>query len=624
MHEGEQYEMQLHSPTPTVNSIPLLLGDFTNLAEMLDYAATGLTGANFYAGGLLVTALLYRTLRIHALALAKRLASLGLPRGSRVASVAEITPDFLRFFFACQYAGLVPVALPSTVNLGGRAVYVKKLRDMLQACDASVAVASNAFAGFLDEAARGLKLRIWGTPDIFDALPEHRAGLQASGPDEIAYLQFTSGSTGKPKAAVITQRALVANLYNSLGRGGLNMGSDDRVASWLPFYHDMGLVGCLLLVVASQRSIDYLDTREFAMRPRRWLELISRNKATIAYSPPFGYDLCARRVRPSDIDTYDLSHWRIAGIGAEPIRSEVQERFATLLAPSGFDPRSFVASYGMAENTLSISFSPLGKGLLVDWIDPTELAQNLVVKPVPTGTGRGFVRCGAPLPNHAFEISDEAGNRLPDLHVGRIRVRGPSLMLGYFERPDQTAQVLSADGWLDTGDIGYIVDGQIVVTGRHKDMIIINGRNIWPQDIERIVERHSELSSQDASAFGTSGSDGSEMAVVVVQSNYTDPQACATLVRNLRREIYEELGISCVIDLVPRHTLPRTSSGKLSRSATRSEYLERQAHATTGVHDETKDRVLHRVERLSGMPGLRPVENAVFDEQDARKPTVVE
>src|SRR4051812_17824731 len=199
--------IQVGLPTPTMNTVPLRRGNFATLAEALDYAACGVTGANFYEAGKLVTALPYRTLRTQARDLAQRLATLGLPRGARLAIVAETNPEFLRFFFACQYAGLVPVALPSSVNLGGHDAYVHKIRGMLQACDAAVAVASNSFLGFLGEAARGLDIAMWGEPSAFDELPMQDIELQPLGAEEIAYLQFTSGSTGTPKAAMITEQA---------------------------------------------------------------------------------------------------------------------------------------------------------------------------------------------------------------------------------------------------------------------------------------------------------------------------------------------------------------------------------------------------------------------------------
>lgn len=565
------------SPTPTENSLPLRRADFVTLADALDYAAGGETGANFYSGrGKLSMVLPYRTLRLQALALARRLQSLHLERGARVAVVAETNPDFLRFFFACQYAGLVPVALPASLNLGGHEAYVSRLRGLLRGCEASVAMASSQFLPLLREAAVDIKLVFLGTPAAFDELPERQGELQRSGPTEIAYLQYTSGSTSFPRGVVITQEAVLSNLVGVTNHG-IDMQADDRCVSWLPFYHDLGLVGCMLATVATQRSIDYIDTRDFAMRPRRWLELMTATRATISCSPPFGYELCSRRLRPEDVAQYDLSAWRIAGIGAEPIHTQLTDRFAKLLAPAGFDPRAFVPCYGMAESSVAISFSPVGQGVIVDLVDADHLAQHLRVSPANANTNRvsGFVRCGAPLPGHEVSIRDEQGNTLPDLHVGRIKVRGPSVMSGYFKQPEQTRKVLSPDGWLDTGDLGYLVDGSIVVTGRHKDMIIINGRNIWPQDIEHIVVQQPELRSMDVSAFCVPGPDDEDIAVVVVQCNVTDAHESRLLSHRLHRKIHEGLSINCLIELVPRHTLPRTSSGKLTRSAARADYLRR-------------------------------------------------
>ena len=575
--------------TPTVNPLPLRRADFSSLANALDYAAQGETGANFYAGsGKLATVLPYRTLREQAQQLARRLLSLRLERGARVAVIAETNPEFLRFFFACQYAGLVPVALPASANLGGHAAYVARLRGLLVGCGASVATASTQFLRFLREAAEGMDLAFTGTPANFDQLPEQEVEFQPSGPTETAYLQYTSGSTSFPRGVVITQHAVLSNLAGVVNHG-LDIKPDDRCVSWLPFYHDMGLVGCMLAPMATQRSIDYLDTRDFAMRPRRWLELMTNTKATISFSPPFGYELCARRIRPEDVAGYDLAAWRVAGIGAEPIRAELPDRFAKLLAPAGFDPRAFVPCYGMAESSLAISFAPLESGVVVDWIDADHLAEHLRVLPAGPDTGRVncFVRCGGPLPGHEVAVRDDQGRPLPDLHVGRIKVRGPSVMSGYFAQPEQTRQALSADGWLDTGDIGYLVEGSIVVTGRRKDMIIINGRNIWPQDIEHFAERQPELRPMDASAFFVLGSEAEEVAVVVVQSNINDVAEGRKLTQRLHREIHEELGISCLIELVPRHTLPRTSSGKLSRAMAREDYLQRRAHERKSARVDT-------------------------------------
>ena len=202
--------------------------------------------------------------------------------------------------------------MPASVNLGGHAAYVGRLRGLLQGCDAAAAMASSQFLRFLREAADGMGLAFTGTPAAFDELPEHDVELEPSGPAETAYLQYTSGSTSFPRGVVITQHAVLSNLAGVVNHG-LDIKPDDRCVSWLPFYHDMGLVGCMLAPMATQRSIDYLDTRDFAMRPRRWLELMTNTRATISFSPPFGYELCARRIRPEDVASYDLSAWRDRG-----------------------------------------------------------------------------------------------------------------------------------------------------------------------------------------------------------------------------------------------------------------------------------------------------------------------
>lgn len=567
-------------PTPTEHALPLRAADFASLAEALDYASRGETGVNFYGGsGKLYASLTYSELREQSLGLASRLLGLGLARGERVALVADTRPDFLRFFFACQYAGLVPVALPASLQLGGHQIYVRQLRGLLKSCRAAVAMASEDFHRFLDEAAEGEPLRLIGTPEEFDRLPAADKTIEPLGKGELAYLQFTSGSTRFPRGVMITQEQALSNLSGIVG-DGLKVRPTDRCMSWLPYYHDMGLVGFVLGPMAAQRSVDYLDTRDFAMRPRRWLEVMTYNKATISFAPPFGYELCARRMRAGDPARYDLSAWRVAGIGAETIRADILEEFAEVLAPSGFDSRAFLPCYGMAECSLAVSFAPLWRGLELDIVDAEHLAEHREARPSAGGQGARtsvFVKCGKVLPGHEVVIRDSEGSPLPERRAGVITVRGPSVMSGYYREEEITREVLSEDGWLDTGDIGYRVDGNIVITGREKDMIIANGRNIWPQDLEHIAVQQPEIRSMDASAFSVTGADGKDEAVMVVQGRVTDPNKRAELIRRLQRLVYEELGIHCTIELVAPHTLPRTSSGKLSRSEAKQGYLQRRS-----------------------------------------------
>ncbi len=565
--------------TPTDNTIALRKGDFQNLAEALDYAAGGVTGINFYSGkGDLAAAVPYAQLRSMALSLARRLLGLGLPKGGRIALIADTNADFVRFFFACQYAGLVPVPLPAAVHLGGRQAYVDNLRKLVHASGAQAAMSSSSFFPFLSEAVAGLDLNHVGEPGYFDALPETDLPLQIPGSEDVAYLQYTSGSTRFPRGVVITQKVVMANLAGII-RHGLSVRPGDRCTSWLPFYHDMGLVGFLIAPMASQLSTDYLSTRDFAMRPRLWPALISKNRGTISYSPSFGYALCARRIRPTEIDQYDLSSWRIAGTGAEPIRPDILEQFARLLAPAGFTSRAFVASYGMAECTLAISFAPLDQGITIDRIDAEALTEEGIAVAVDgtarCGQAKELVFCGPALPGHEIEIRDDQGRALPERHCGVLHVRGPSVMTGYLGNPEATREVLSPEGWLNTGDLAYLADNQVVITGRVKDMIIINGRNIWPQDLEFLAEQMPGIRARDAAAFSISGSGDEETVVLVVQCRQLDETEREQLVEVLRGRVREEFGIDCRVELVPPHTLPQTSSGKISRTIARTDFLRR-------------------------------------------------
>ncbi len=567
-------------PTTTRHQLPFRAADFATLAEALDYAAQGATGANFYSGrGELRTRLSYRSLRRDALALARKLLALGLDKGDRVALIAETDAHFLRFFYACQYAGLVPVPLPASVKLGAHTSYVAQLRGLLNGSHAAIAVASTGYLPFLEEAGAGLGLRRIADPETFYQLPDADAQpLPEPDPDGIAYIQYTSGSTRFPRGVVIPQRTAMANLAGIV-QHGVKLAPGDRCLSWLPFYHDMGLVGFVLVPVAAQTSVDYLDTRDFAMRPRQWLSLMSATKATVSFAPPFGYDLCARRLVAGEAARYDLRHWRVAGVGAEMIRPEILAAFAEALAPAGFDRRAFLACYGMAECTLGISFSPLYRGFHTTLVDTETLYdQNLVVPldAANAGTARGryFVNCGIPLPGYEVQIRSEDGNLLDDHQTGVIHLRGPSVMAGYFEMPEETSAALDHRGWLNTGDIGYLAaDGSLTITGRQKDLIIIRGRNIWPQDIEHIAETQPEVRAGGAVAFAAPDGDGDDTCVLLVECRETRAEARAELIARLAQLVQRELALECLVELVPAHHLPRTSSGKLSRARARQLFI---------------------------------------------------
>jgi fatty-acyl-CoA synthase len=556
--------------------LPFRSGDFATLTEALDYAAQGETGSNFYTGrGSIYASLSYSDLREQAITLAHQLLGLDVQRGDRVALVAETNPDFIKFFYACQYAGLIPVALPASVKVGAHQAYVAQLKRLLEASDASIAVASEGYLPFLQEASESLSMCMVDMPDAFYELPADEHVLPEAKPEDISYLQYTSGSTRFPRGVVIKHETAMANL-KAIIADGLKMNADDRMMSWLPFYHDMGLVGFVLVPMAAQISIDYLDTREFALRPRQWLALMTQTKATISFAPSFGYELCARRVRAADVESYDLSNWRVAGIGAEMIRPQTLEHFAEMMEPARFDRRAFLACYGMAECTLATSFSPLWTGFTTHHIDADHLSDHheavLLDEDDTHGRGRHFVNCGVPLPSFEVEIRED-DKVLDDWQSGVVYLRGPSVMSGYYNLPEETSHALCDDGWLNTGDIGYMVDGVLTITGRKKDLIIIHARNIWPQDLEHVAETQSEVRSGDAVAFSAPDAEGEEMCVLMVQCREQDPQKRNALVRRLTALLRMEMSLDCYVQLVPNRSLPRTSSGKLSRAKARLDFI---------------------------------------------------
>lgn len=561
--------------TPSKHALSTRRADFATVPEAIEYAARGETGLNFYSGkGELAESLTYARLYDEALPLARRMLATGLVKGDRVAIIAESDGDFMRAFAACQFAGLVPAPMPLPAAFGGKDAYIDHIRRMIQGAGAAAALSPAALADWLCAAADGLGLKAVGTLAVFDGADAGPVELPAVTPDDLCYLQFSSGSTRFPLGVAVTQRALMANAH-AITHHGLGITGNDRCVSWLPLYHDMGLVGFLLTPLVCQVSIDYLPTREFARRPLLWLSLISRNGGTLSYSPSFGYELAARRAETASTEGIDLSTWRGAGIGGDMVRPRVLRKFAETFAPRGFRAEALVPSYGMAEASLALSFAPLDTGLVTDLVDLDRLENDAVAERPGPGTvrSREFVLNGPVLPGHALQVRDPNGHVLDERQVGRLFARGPSLMREYFNRPEETAAVLSADGWLDTGDLGYLCDGQIVITGRAKDLILVNGRNIWPQDLEWSAEHAVEqLRSGDVVAFSVDG-DGGEQVLVLVQCRPTQDEARAALVAQVQGVLRAAHGLEVKVVPVPPHSLPQTSSGKLSRTKARQMYL---------------------------------------------------
>ena len=558
--------------TPTRDDLERRFSDFDTLGDALDYAATGNRGLNFHdMRGQLARPYSYRELREDAQEAARRLVAAGVNPQDRVALIAETGAEFAALFFGAIYAGAWPVPLPLPTSFGGRDHYVDQLSVQLQSCDPEILLYPSELAEMASAAAGACEIASSSWEEFADR-PQSDAALPRAAGEDIAYLQYSSGSTRFPHGVAVSHHAVLSNL--AAHGHGMKLEDADRCVSWLPWYHDMGLVGCLLSPVANQVSTDYLKTEDFARRPLAWLDMIAAADGTVlSYSPTFGYDICARRIGSQSkvSERFDLSHWRVAGNGADMIRPDVMQAFTDAFAPAGFDAKSFLPSYGLAEATLAVSIMPPGEGIVVEMVEETELSGEHGGDDRPVRY-RSIVNCGKPVLGMAVEIRSDSGEKLPERSVGKVWCKGPSVMDGYFRNAEAT-EACMADGWLDTGDMGYLSSGYVYIVGRAKDMIIINGKNHWPQDIEWAVEQLAGFKAGDIAAFAITTPGGEETPAVLVQCRTSDDAERARLRDAIREKIRSVIGMNCVVELVPPRTLPRTSSGKLSRAKARNLYL---------------------------------------------------
>ncbi|MEP3628560.1 MAG: fatty acyl-AMP ligase [Hyphomicrobiales bacterium] len=550
--------------------------NFRTLTDALDFSEQAETGMNFYAGrGELVETILYRDLAKEASEVGRKLLAKGLKPGDRVGLVAETEADFARAFMGCLYAHLVPCPLPLPIAFSASGAYAETLKRVLDVADASAIVVAPQYQKLLADHLQDYDFKFFQS---VGELGDEMADLPSESPkdNDLAYIQFSSGTTSTPKGIAVSHQAMMANI-DGMVSDALKLGSMDRGVNWLPFYHDMGLVGCMLLPIASHMSIDYLPTRDFIRRPALWVTLMSRNKATLTYAPTFGYDLAAKR-KPK-IDDLDLSNWRIAGLGGDMIKSDSIKAFIDSYEPHGFRKTNFLPSYGMAEMALGATFEKLDQGIHAERLDLTALEEGLASKTdESTPNSREFVSCGTILPNHQLEVRTSSGAIADERAVGTVFLKGPSVMQGYYGNEEETTRTLDQDGWLNTGDLGYLDSGNLTLTGRAKDLIIINGRNIWPQDIEWSIER-SVNGAKEGRVVAFNGlpdaSNEEEIICVVVEFRSKDEAERDSFRREVEAFIKSSFSVTPIVALSASGLLPRTSSGKLSRNKARAMFFDK-------------------------------------------------
>ena len=517
------------------------------------------------------------------------LQALGLQKGDRVALILPDNTDFVLTFLGAIRAGIVPVPIYPPTGIGKLEGYLENTLHIVQQSGAKVLLTTNEVKLVLGT----IQARVGSLSKVvaIESIRSSREELKPAkvGLDDVCFLQFTSGSTSRPKGVVLTHGNLAANVRAIMPIGlGIREGADAGI-SWLPLYHDMGLIGFVIAPLYHRISVTFLPPLLFLKRPARWLQTISKFRGTVSFGPNFAYALCVKRIRAAEIEGLDLSHWRVAGCGAEPIRAENLKAFADKFESIGFSEKAFTCCYGMAENTLAISFSSVGNGVKVDNVLADSLWSEHLARPVEPESegGASILNWGPPFPDHAvgvFALDDESSqNPLPERHVGELRLRGPSVMSGYFEEPELTAQTF-AGGWLKTGDLGYLADGNVHICGRSKEVIIVNGRNYYPQDLEWEAGKVNGVRKGNVVAFGTMKVGGDrERVILTFETTVADGPERQALKAEVRRVLQQAVGLT-IDDVVPLSpgVLPKTSSGKLQRTKTRSLYesgelVEREA-----------------------------------------------
>lgn len=526
----------------------------------------------------------YGALEQRTRAFAASLAALTRP-GDRVLLLLETGLDYVAGFLGCLQAGLV--AVPAFPPDALRPQHQARLAAMARDCGARVALIhagdrSSAFETVSEAGA--ILLPVEEVTDDAGSGWQARPALGA----DIAFLQYTSGSTSTPKGVMVSNANLMAN--EAAIRTGLSIEAGEPFVSWLPLYHDMGLIGGLLQPLFNGEMCALMSPRHFLARPVRWLEAVSRFRGCISGGPDFAYRMCLERIDPAKVPALDLSSWKVAFSGAEPVRAATMEAFARRFAPLGFAAEAVHPCYGLAEATLFVTSQRRGEGLMAPAFDAARLAEGAAV--AATGDGMRVVACGVPAPDHGVRIRDpQTGAELPEGHIGEVIAHGPSIARGYWQNAEATAAAFpEMDGHraLRTGDLGFLQDGRLYLAGRAKDLIIVRGQNLYPHDIEEVIEREVDLVRQGRiAAFPVTLDAGEAIGVAVEISRRTrksvSAEAIATLISEVVADAVQEP--ARVVVLLEPGTLPRTSSGKLQRSAVARGYIEGTLAAYAIVQD---------------------------------------
>lgn len=501
------------------------------------------------------TLLPWVTLREQARSVAASLRERGVQPGERVALVFRTEPDFFRAFFGCLYAGAVPTPLYPPVRLGRLEQYHERTATMMKSADVVLVLTSPSIRKLLGRAVQGAAPRLGCI--TLDQLKPSKPTASVPPESHLALVQFSSGTTNTPKPVALSHRALLVQgevILNQLKEAFPDQAEVISGVSWLPLYHDMGLIGCVIPALLHQANLALIRPEDFIGRPALWLRALSRHKAIISPAPNFAYGLCAQRIRDADLEGVDLSHWRVALNGAEAVQEHTVRAFTDRFSPFGFREEAMTPVYGLSEAALAVCFSDFRSRSL----------------PREGSDGQPQISLGPALPGFGVEIRDEDGAPVPAGLEGHVWVKGPSLMEGYLNQPEATEKVL-VDGWLNTGDIGCLIDNELAVIGRAKDILILNGRNYAPAPIEGSIVDLPGLRAGCVAAISTRHGDSERLIVLVEHTAKATKGDIEGLPALCARIILEEHGLQAECLALEPGTLPRTSSGKIRRGAARTQ-----------------------------------------------------
>lgn len=558
---------------PTDERVPFRADTFSSVLDWHVQAHPDRPHIHLYGPDDAVEQMTYAGLRKGAETMAAGLVDLGLSPGQTVALMLPTSLDYFHCFMGILIAGGVPVPLYPPARLSQIEDHLRRHVDILDNAQVQLLITvpeAQPIARLLRSRVASLKKAV-GVAQLSTAAPL-RSRPEAKAAD-IAFLQYTSGSTGTPKGVVLTHDNLLANIRVMARTFGVS--SSDTFVSWLPLYHDMGLIGAWLSSLYCAMPLILMSPLAFLTRPSRWLWAVHKHRGTISAGPNFAYEYCLTKIEDADIQGLDLSSWRLAVNGAEQVSPATIERFQRRFGPFNFRAETMTPSYGLAETSLGLAFPSLDQAPKIDCIRRDLFMRTRRAEPAAKDDPNPLclVSCGQPLAGHQVQIVDAAGRETAEREEGRLLFKGPSCTSGYYRNPEATAALFRGE-WLDSGDLAYVAEGEVYLTGRSKDIIIRAGRNIYPSELEEVVGNIQGLRKGCIAVFGSADREsGTEQLVVLAETRERDPEVLNTLRREINAVVVDMLGAPPDdVVLAPPHKVLKTSSGKIRRAASRELY----------------------------------------------------